>query len=739
MTLRNLTISSLIAGEVSRKYDGKIEAQLYKQACSTLYNCMVMSPEGVVFRPGTEFVAEVKDSSTATRLIPFVVSKTEAYIIEMGHEYFRVYKPHERCGTVQETTTYQAADLFKLKYLQIGNDLYIVHPTYPPRKITYTNETSWAIATITFTATGGGYTALNTFNSAGEYPRAIAFFADRLWLAGTNNDPATIYFSRYGAYTDFTTTDAGLEQTDAGSFEAIAVNKRTILWMEGISQGVVLGTLLGEGIVFPNSNGIVGGDASTMPNVRWQSTFGGEDIQGKLFARNLFFVQQGGKIFRDYLYGLDEAEETYFYSPDLTGKADHILGTDGVEEFTTLQGEVPSVWIVRGDGVLAVLTYDKTKEIAAWCRVVTDGEFESVAVIPKTAGEEVWCVVKREIDGSDVRYIEVFSPFETEDIEDYHGVDCGTVIDGGIDDIAGITAETVQDITDVTNANPAVVTCEDHGYSNADTIRLGDIVGMEELNGSEFTVANKTDDTFELSGINSTDYGTYESGGKVVKTPNITVTMTTALASLDWSDDDHVYFRDILGMTELNERRFVIEGVSGSDFDVDTLDTQEYTDYVSGGTAEKVVNEVTGLDELEGEEVTIFADGSPHAEKTVASGEIELDEYFRRIHVGLGYYGLIKSMRVEPASLLEKLKIFKLVLRLYKSLGIQVGPDEDNLYDINFRESYDALGTPVEPYTGDVEVAFAGTWGRENYIVIKHDQPTPMAILAIGARVAVSG
>ena len=54
-------------------------------------------------------------------------------------------------------------------------------------------------------------------------------------------------------------------------------------------------------------------------------------------------------------------------------------------------------------------------------------------------------------------------------------------------------------ITDATNANPIVVTSAGHGLSNGNEVLIVDCVGNENANGVQ-VVANKTTDTFELSG-----------------------------------------------------------------------------------------------------------------------------------------------------------------------------------------------------------------------------------------------
>jgi hypothetical protein len=97
-------------------------------------------------------------------------------------------------------------------------------------------------------------------------------------------------------------------------------------------------------------------------------------------------------------------------------------------------------------------------------------------------------------------------------------------------------------ITDITNANPAVVEAEDHGFSNGQTVYITSVNGMTEVNETTATVANKTDDTFELSGVNSTAFGAYTSGGVV----NLeAVPLATSFANDRWQTElynDRLFF-----------------------------------------------------------------------------------------------------------------------------------------------------------------------------------------------------
>lgn len=83
------------------------------------------------------------------------------------------------------------------------------------------------------------------------------------------------------------------------------------------------------------------------------------------------------------------------------------------------------------------------------------------------------------------------------------------------------SSDTELTITNVTNANPGVVTVAALGnLTNGDAIVIQSVVGMTELNfdgTNEYTVANINVGlgTFELLAINTTTYTAYGSGGTV--------------------------------------------------------------------------------------------------------------------------------------------------------------------------------------------------------------------------------
>ena len=92
----------------------------------------------------------------------------------------------------------------------------------------------------------------------------------------------------------------------------------------------------------------------------------------------------------------------------------------------------------------------------------------------------------------------------------------------------GILVEATQNITNITQANPGVVTITAHGYANGDEVIISDVVGMTEVNGLTATVANVTANTFELSGVDTTGFTAYSSGGTAARIFELTSPYTAA-------------------------------------------------------------------------------------------------------------------------------------------------------------------------------------------------------------------
>jgi hypothetical protein len=84
-------LTSFNAGELSPRLEGRVDIAKYANGCAKLENFLPLVQGGALKRSGTRFVKEVKDSADETRLVAFEFSTTQAYILEFGDQYMRVY------------------------------------------------------------------------------------------------------------------------------------------------------------------------------------------------------------------------------------------------------------------------------------------------------------------------------------------------------------------------------------------------------------------------------------------------------------------------------------------------------------------------------------------------------------------------------------------------------------------------------------------------------------------------
>ncbi len=90
----------------------------------------------------------------------------------------------------------------------------------------------------------------------------------------------------------------------------------------------------------------------------------------------------------------------------------------------------------------------------------------------------------------------------------------------------GLIRESDVTISGATVADPVVITATAHGYADGDEVTISGVVGMTELNGNTYLVANKAANTFEITNIDGTDidgsaFTAYTSGGVSAKTYEI--------------------------------------------------------------------------------------------------------------------------------------------------------------------------------------------------------------------------
>ena len=240
---------------------------------------------------------------------------------------------------------------------------------------------------------------LNAWGREGSYPGAVAFYQDRLVLAGSTRQPQTLWMSRVGDYKDFSVSDP-LADDDAIT---ITLTARTA---DGIHSLVAADDLL----AFTNGGEwkIAGaGDAGAISPkavvAHQQGTIGSKSIQPVLAGGRVVFVQAHGT--KVYALGYDLSADGYVGS-ELSILSGHLF------DWKTAEGSAPAnreivdfawqqvpdglLWFALSDGTGVACTYNPEHETVGWGRQETPGgAFLGFACLPGDRQTELWAVVRR--------------------------------------------------------------------------------------------------------------------------------------------------------------------------------------------------------------------------------------------------------------------------------------------------------------------------------------------------------
>ena len=146
---------------------------------------------------------------------------------------------------------------------------------------------------------------------------------------------------------------------------------------------------------------------------------------------------------------------------------------------------------------------------------------------------------------------------------------------------------------------------------------------------------------------------------------------------------------------------------------------------------------ITGLDHLEGQSVSVLADGAVHPNRTVSSGSITLQAPAEKVVAGLPAPCKLATKRIEAGTQMGtaqgKIKrIHKLWVRFLDTLGGKVSPSESGPYEtLSFRRGIDPMDAPPPPFTGDKEIVWRGGYERDGIMWYTNDQPLPVTIVAL--------
>ena len=724
-------ISNFTAGELSPRLDGRNDLAKYSAGCATVEN-MVIYPHGAAARrPGTQYVAEVKSSAAKTRLIPFEFSTTQTYILELGNEYIRFYRDNGQIlssGSPYEISSpYLTAELFDIKFAQSADVMYITHPRHKTRKLSRTGHTSWTLTEVDFT--NGPYLDTNTSTttitaSAQTVGTGRTFTASANTFASTDVGRLVRFRDGYAKITAYTSatvvtveilkdTGATTASTDwsLGAFSETTGHPSCVSFFE---QRLVFAATLNnpQTVYFSRS-----GDYENM-DANIGGTVADDDAIIYTIASNQVNAIRFMTASRTLIIGTAGGEFTVSGG----GDNDAVTPTNILIKKQSNHGAANTDAIAVGNATLFLqrakrkireLAYNfdvdgyTAPDLTILAEHITEGGVTEMAYQEEPLAI-IWCVRN---DGELV----ALTYQREQEVVAWH-----RHVFGGAFGSSKAVCESV-----------AVIPTEDSEYElymiikrtiNGATKRYVEYLNTFDFDQTDNTSFNFLDSQLNYSGATSTLNGDISNSATTV----------TVASGTDFTSS---------GKIKIGGEIITYTGKSTNDLTGCTRGTESTTAvaHTSGDTVKQVVNTLSGLNHLEGQEINILADGSTHPNKTVASNSVTLDRFANSVKIGLGYTSLLKTMRIDAGSQngtsqAKTKRIYEVTARLYESVGVEIGPDLNNMERVPFRTSADPMDQGIPPFTGDKEVEFRGDYDTDGFMIVRQTQPLPLTILSLYPR-----
>lgn len=135
---------SFAGGAISPEVASRVDIEKFQSALLTAENVIIKPYGGVTKRPGTLYLGQCKYADKECILVRFNNTEAEAYMLEVGYQYIRVWKNGEYLN-VELTTPFIETDLKNLRFNQSADTMFICSGTHPVQVLKHFSDTVWTI------------------------------------------------------------------------------------------------------------------------------------------------------------------------------------------------------------------------------------------------------------------------------------------------------------------------------------------------------------------------------------------------------------------------------------------------------------------------------------------------------------------------------------------------------------------------------------------------------------------
>lgn len=670
---------SFAGGEVTPEFWGRIDDSKYQSGLATCRNFIIKPHGPAENRAGFQFVREVKDSTKKTRLIPFTYSTTQTMVIEMGAGYFRF---HTQGGTLLTGTVpyeianpYAEADLFDIHYVQSADVLTMVHPNYPPKELRRLGALSWQLIDIAFASALVAPTGVGAVATGGT-GTTYNYVVTAVGEIGIDESAISAAASCNGNL-----LATGAYNTVTWSAAAGASRYHVYKFSGGV-YGYVGQT---AGLSFVDDN--ITADVAQTPPVVTNPFPSAGNYPGAVS----YFEQR-----RVFAGTINKPQNLWMTKSGTESNMNYALPTrdDDSIQFRVAAREANTIRHLVPLTNLLLLTSN-----AEWRATSVNSD----AITPSTVSVRP----QSYIGASNAQPVIINNTLL------YCAARGGHLREMAYDWQAGgyVTG-------DLSLRAPHLfdgLTLVDIAYAKAPLPVMWAVSSGGKLLGLTYVPEQQVGAWHQ----HDTD-GLFES--------------CTVVAEGD-EDVLYVVVRRTIGgqakryVERLHSRRFTAQADA---FFVD-----------AGATYDGVPNdEISGLGYLEGKTVSILADGAVHPQRVVTGGKVLLDIEASKVQVGLPIIADLQTLplafEIQGFGQGRTKNVNKAWLRVYRSSGIFVGPDANNLVEAKQRTT-EPYGSPPALKSDEIGLAISPSWRDGGQVFIRQSDPLPLTAVGLSLDVAVGG
>lgn len=255
-----------------------------------------------------------------------------------------------------------------------------------------------------------------------SFPSAVSYFQQRRVFAGTKEKPLQVWMTKTGTESNLSYS-LPIKDDDRISFKLASREASMIQHIVPLNKMILMTGSAEWNVNTLNTDYLTPSSISVSP----QSYIGSSMVQPVIANNSLIYAAARGGHIRELAYNW---QANGYITGDISIRSSHLFDNKKIVDMCLQKSPFPIVWCVSSDGTLLGLTYLPEQSIGAWHKHDTDGHFESVTSVTEGEDDVLYAIVRRNVNGRDLRYVERMKQRRFTSTKDYYFMDGGLTYRG---------------------------------------------------------------------------------------------------------------------------------------------------------------------------------------------------------------------------------------------------------------------------------------------------------------------